>query len=60
MVEFFLNVGISTCYVGFRGEKKIYLLAMTKVMFAIFFLLVRIWSYTAKFEILVTLDRNWS
>ena len=61
MVGLIFHKGISTCYVGFiRGEQEISFGHDEGHMFAVFFLLVRIWSYTAKFEILVTLDRNWS
>ena len=61
MVGLIFNEGISTCYVGFiRGEQEISFGHDEGHVRCFLFLLVRIWSYTAKFEILVTLDRNWS
>ena len=61
MVGLIFHEGISTCYVGFiRGEQEISFGHDEGHVRCFFFLLVRIWSYTEKFEILVTLDRNWS
>jgi len=37
MVELIFNVGNSTCYIGFVGDKKTYLLAVVNVVFAVVF-----------------------